>query len=252
MIADKNTIFSEILDHLPYETQISTSKAPLTCQLLGQEEEKYFFEFAVERQLLHERRDFCKEILTNWPSFKVFIWNDKNYQYAVIQRKVKAFPHTQTVISALNKYINLQLKRYNLCVYFEPLFEKQHFWDTIRKHPDNLKEVRFELITPNMSNISKCLSEVLKELAKATISCKMTVSLISDSNSALKIDDSNQTINDMLSYASNGGGNVAFKAKGLRKLIKTNNSIKYFEMDDVEISSLTIDKFIQMIENRLK
>ena len=205
----------------------------MTCQLLEQEEEKYFFEFAVERQLLHERRDFCKEILTNWPSFKVFIWNDKNYQYAVIQRKVKAFPHTQTVISALNKYINLQLKRYNLCVYFEPLFEKQHFWDTIRKHPDNLKEVRFELITPNMSNISECLTEELKELAKETNSCKMTVSLISDSNSALKIDDSNQTINDMLSYASNGGGNVAFKAKGLRKLIKTNNSIKYFNPTNV-------------------
>lgn len=248
LISNKNIIFADILNELPSSKQMSTNRANLTCKLLSHEKQEYLFEFAVERTLLYEKKDFGKETLTNWPSFKVFIWNDPKYQYAIVQKRVEAFANTQTIISALNEAINQQLKKFNLRVYFEALFEERRFWDTVSTYQDELKEVRFELITPNMSNISGCLTDDLKNLAKETNSCKMTVSLMSDNDSALKLDSGNQNINGMLTYASNGGGNITFRAKKIRRLIKTNNSIKRIDLDDVEVSTSSADRLIQILK----
>ena len=252
LISNKNNIFSDVLKDLPSIKQMSTNRSCLTCQLLSQKNQEYLFEFAVERKLLYEKKDFIKETLTNWPSFKVFIWNDPEHQYAVVQKRIEAFANTRTIISALNEAINQQLKKDNLCVYFEALFEERSFWDTVSTFKDALKEVRFELITPNMSNIASCLTDDLKDLAKDTNSCKMTVSLMSDNDSSLKLDGGNQNISGMLNYASSGGGNITFRAKKVKRLIKTNNSIKHFELDDVEVNSASPDQLVQILKGGLQ
>ena len=152
----------------------------------------------------------------------------------------------------MSNTINQQLKKYNLRVYFEALFEQRRFWDTVSNYRNGLKEVRFELITPNMANISECLTDELKELAKETNSCKMTVSLLSDNESALKIDNSNECISGMLNYASEGGGNITFRAKKIRRLIKTNNSIKRIELDDVVVNGSNPHQVIKSIKESLQ
>lgn len=248
LISKKNIIFSEVLDDLPNSKQMATNRANLTCKLLSNKDQEYLFEFAVERTLIHEKKDFEKEFLKNWPSFKVFIWNDSEHQLAIVQKRVEAFANTQTIIFALSEAINLQLKKNNLRVYFEALFEERRFWDTVSTYHDELKEVRFELITPNMSNISGCLTDELKDLAKETNSCKMTVSLMSDNDSALKLDGGNKNINGMLTYTSNGGGNITFRAKRVRRLIKTNNSIKRIDLDDVEVGASSAEQLIQILK----
>lgn len=71
---------------------------------------------------------------------------------------------------------------------------------------------------------------------------------MSDNDSALKLDGGNQNINSMLTYASNGGGNITFRAKRIRRLIKTNNSIRRIDLDNVEVSTSSSDQLLQMLK----
>jgi hypothetical protein len=87
-----------------------------------------------------------------------------------------------------------------------------------------------------MANISNTLSGTLKELAKDTNSSQSNLQLRSDPASALDIDKKDQTIQGLVDYTSEGGGDISIKIKGLRKRIQASRSIREIELDDLQLS----------------
>jgi hypothetical protein len=87
-----------------------------------------------------------------------------------------------------------------------------------------------------MANISNTLSETLKDLAKDTNSSQSSLQLKSDPASALDLDPEDQTVQGLVEYTSEGGGDISIRVKGLRKRIQTSNSVREIEMDDLQLS----------------
>jgi hypothetical protein len=87
-----------------------------------------------------------------------------------------------------------------------------------------------------MANISNTLSNTLKELAKDTNSSQSNLQLRSDPASSLDIDQKDETVQGLVDYTSEGGGDIAIKIKGLRKKIQTSRSIREIELDDLQLS----------------
>lgn len=68
----------------------------------------------------------------------------------------------------ISNSIEPKVKRNNLLFYVEPLFDKQEFWNPVNKYPRQIKQVTFNLISPNLVNISKSLKLDLRELYEDT------------------------------------------------------------------------------------
>lgn len=126
--------------------------------------------------------------------------------------------------------------RYQLRLHTERVFSKSHFWQLIREHKDKITWIEFEFVTPNMANISNTLSSTLKELAKDTNSSQSNLQLRSDPASSLDINPDDETLQGLVDYTSEGGGDISIKIKGFRKRIQTSRSIREIELDDLQLS----------------
>lgn len=234
LIAKKNSFFSKALKET---SDFSNNKYKILAQALYNDEKEKFrlLKIAVERPLNVETKDFKDGTVENWPSILIAVWNLPDKQLVAVQRKTSAFSSTKPAIRILSEALEKTLKPYHLRAIFEPMFEKREFWSLIRKHQGKIKSVEFELITPNMANISSSLSDDLKNLAKQANSTKNKLSLESDDSSALCLNENNPTVQGLVEYSSNGGGGISLKVRGIKKKINTKDSVKAFEIDELEI-----------------
>jgi hypothetical protein len=84
-------------------------------------------------------------------------------QKIAIQENVAAFRKSHAVSRVIEESIVDKVKRRNLSFYLEPLYNKQEFWDLINRYQKRVTQVSFELISPNLANISKNLKLNLKQ-----------------------------------------------------------------------------------------
>ena len=87
-----------------------------------------------------------------------------------------------------------------------------------------------------MANISNTLSDTLKGLAKDTNSSQSNLQLRSDPASSLDLDPKDATVQGLVDYTSEGGGDISIKIKGFRKNIQTSRSIREIELDYLQLS----------------
>lgn len=179
------------------------------------------------------------------------IWNDKDIQTIAVQNKKDAFAHTRTAVSVLVDNINSRLLEKNLKIHFEAIFKKDAFWSIVSKYDKKISNVRFELITPNMANISKHLSDELKDFAKNTNTARTKFEIEAEKGASLHIDSSNIQVQNMVEYASNGGGNISFRVKGLKKIINTNASISSTSIDELELSTSSPEVVVEILKKGL-
>ena len=132
------------------------------------------------------------------------------------------------------------------------MFENSYFWDLIREHENRITRVEFEFVTPNMANISSSLEDTLKQLSKDTNAAISELELKSDPLSALKISNNNPTIRGLAEYISQGGGNISMKVRGIRKTIKTSNSSKEIQIDNIHLESSYPEHIIKIMRELLK
>ena len=125
----------------------------------------------------------------------------------------------------------------HLIIKSESLFDKNDFWSIIDMHSKKVSRVKFILITPNMANISGALSKELKDFFKSTNSIENTLEINATKESILHLERNNHLVQNVVDYASEGGGSAQIKIKGIRKTFSTTDKIKAIEFDEMDITN---------------
>ena len=157
--------------------------------------------------------------------------NDPTVQKIAIQNNTAAFKDINTVSNIIQETLEEELKPFNLSFYTEPIYDKQEFWNLVRKYPKKIKQLTFDLISPNMANITKNLQLNLKQLYEDTNTHKTKVELNADQESYLEIKEDSKFINSLVDYSADGGGNIFMRVAGKRKLLHTAQSPEEFNID---------------------
>jgi len=233
IINKKNIIFNEIL----VKTPIKDTGNILIEKRLIESENFIISRYAVKRHITIETENFTETELNTWPSFLLCFWNAPDKQYMLIEENKKAYQDCKTIVNAIKGTFYKKLHDSHLNIHIEPLFEEKFFWDIIHKFDGQITSMKFEMVTPNMANISHMLDEDLKVAAKALNSQTTNLEFNSDSNAYLKIDDKNKMVQSLVSYASQGGGNITVKAKGIKRKIKTTKTVKTITFDEFELTT---------------
>jgi hypothetical protein len=235
LLSKKNELFWSALKVVDSRhSDFSNPRVTLEHKILLETKDTKFYKFGVYRHLDRETRDFKHESVDNWPSFMVLIWNHPDKQYIVIEKRYLAFQFTETAIRQMLDPVNTILAQSNLRVHWEPLFEQKIFWDIIRKNKGKIQEIKFELVTPNMANISKTLSGEIKDFAKSTNSANTSVGLVADPASSLSVRESDVAVAGLVDYAAQGGGNISLRLKGIKRTVKTSKTVKTTEIEEAE------------------
>lgn len=232
LIGQKNRFFGEALESID---NFYSSNTEITTKCLFAEDDFYLYQIGANRSLRRETKDFSAEKLDNWPSILVAIWNDPEKQFIAIQNRSIAFQKSDTVAKFVLNDVSRKLQDKYLSVLFEPLFEKKVFWDLVNHNNRRITSVEFEIITPNMANISGSLKDDLKSFAKASNSTKNKLAIESAPGAPLELNDDNETLVGLVDYSSQGGGNITLKIAGMNKKIKTSRTVKEVNLTDFQL-----------------
>lgn len=227
----KNEFFLKCIKAL---SRFEYSRTILTHEFEELTTDTYLLKIAANRSI-KRYRNFRDEKLENWPFCYILINNDPNVQKLAIQHHARVFANTDTVAKIMEFNLNKCLVPLGLHLYIKPTFERNFFWDTVRKHREEVIKVEFELISPNLSTISKSLEVDLGKLYNLTNTQSTRLELNSDKESHLTLDESNSMLNSLVNYASEGGGNISLKIKGIKKKVQTSSSICSTEIDELNI-----------------
>lgn len=233
LLTRKNEIFAEAL-RTP--GAFSGGRSQTATQKLAEADDFLLYRIAANRSLQHETRDFQTEVIDNWPKILLVIWNAPDQQLIAVQHRVTAFQETDAVLKLVFDSIEPMLAKNQLTAIWEPLFEKKVFWDLIEKYKGKIQELDFELVTPNMANISGVLPENLRQFAKRTNAVKSHISIASDPSSALKIDSNDAVVSALVDYSSEGGGDIAIRLAGIKKKVHTSRTVREVTIDEAVLS----------------
>ncbi len=233
--ADKNRLFAEILNNEKF--RFTSSHSEITSKQLFTKGDNTFYRLGVSRPVKVTHKDFTDDEVENFPNIIVGINNNPSVQKILIQKNKKAFSDTQTVSHILEQSFDPKLQKQNLSFYIEPMFDKKEFWNLVAKYKGRVTQVTFDLISPNMANISKNLKLNLKEIYEDTNTHKTRLQLNSDKDHHLQIDESSKFVNSLVEYSSEGAGNIAMRVKGLREQLHTAQSITEFSIDEQLLKS---------------
>jgi hypothetical protein len=232
LISRKNDFFSEAISGTK---NFSDKRHQTITKKLYEEDDFFLLRIAYNRSIHRETKDFRDEFIDNWPSILVAIWNNPEKQFIAVQRRSTAFSSCEVVVKMIINAISSQLSHHHLRAIHEPLFEKQQFWSLLHQYEGKIKSVEFEIITPNMANISGSLSDDLKDFAKATNSVRNKLKIESDPDAPLHLEEGNSTLQGLVDYSSEGGGNISLKIDGVKKTYHTSKTVKEIQLGDMEI-----------------
>jgi hypothetical protein len=246
IIEHKNEFFADILRK---KEDFGLDRVHVISKCLFDEDSFLLFRLAVNRSLRRETKDFNEELMDTWPKFYVAIWNDPEKQIMAVEERKDAFQQTRAVVNIIDEAVNSMLAQYGLRAYFKPLFVKEDFWQIVENYKGKIKEIEFELITPNMANIAGTVSEELKELARSTNTSRTKIGVAADQDAALNISKNDIQVNSLVEYASEGGGSIAVKVSNLKKKLRTCDSTKTIEISDISISGAQPDEIAALIKD---
>ena len=249
LIDRKNAIFSSALGFVrDYRHRGATLAVKIQENA---ERDGFLLSIAPKRPLVRETADFVKEEVEHCPHVAAIILNQPDEQLILVQERVAAFASTQTVVKLIHGATRHSLERAGLTMLVEPLFNENEFWSLVQQHRNRITWVDFEFVTPNMANISGSLKESLKSLAKDTNSTKSNLQLRSDPHSSLDLAEASEVVNGLVEYSSLGGGRICMKARGIKKRLKTSDSVYEIEMTDLELNGQP-DQIVKTVRELLK
>jgi hypothetical protein len=135
-------------------------------------------------------------------------------------------------VKIFSKYLNNK----GLSIEFEQMFESSTFWSYAKKYSGRIKAIDFEIIKPNLSKISHTIKDSLKPLIEKTNSHKTHLKLEAPKEGILEnIDKENKLVDGLVSYSSEGGGNISMKVVGLTNTVKTKDMAKIKKIKEIDI-----------------
>ena len=235
--------------------KFNISKGNLPYKIVYEDNERYFLLLSNIKKTSYVK-DFKTFDIKSEPYVEILIDNNPSEQLIAISKNPDAFVHTKTVAKILATVLNLKLDKDNVELHIKPIFQKLDFWKIVHEKPF-IQKITFEIIKPNISNISGIFKGELRDLVEDTNSHQTLITLNAANKSILTdIKEENKKINDIVDYSSEGGGNIKIKFKSERKQYQTEQSIKSdsfqteFEIDNVPNNM--IGAFIDNVFNSLK
>lgn len=162
--------------------------------------------------------------------------NKPSIQKIGISVNYKAFHSTETVANIIeNKYSEI-LINHDLTFSLTPILDEHEYWSVLEKYENRITQLRFDIIKPNISDLSKALKKGVKALADSTNSLKTKIELNAPENQVLEgINKENGQIVALSNYSVQGGGEVSLKVKGISGRIKTSQTIRTYEINEIHI-----------------
>ncbi len=210
---------------------------------------------AARRPLTISKEDFTTGKIANWPNMIIAIDNNPNVQKIAIQVNRKVFASTNTVKGILEDNLNAILKRNHLRAYIEPKFDQKEFWSFVNQYRTKILQADFEMVSPNMANISGELNFNLGELAKTTNTNITHLQLNSEKNGSLVLSEDNSFIKSIVDYISNAAaGDITVKTRGIRAKIHmtTENTRFSITADELSLQGTLPESIKQEILNKMK
>lgn len=243
--ARKNDIFSYVLNNFP---TLQHRQAELNHKVDVDSPPWFVVEINTQKSLKREKPDFKQERIDTWPHVVAIINNQPDVQIIAISRNIRAFNSGAIVAKILQENLGRVLRQYLLSIQVEALFEKSEFWHLVQEYQGRITSVNFELISPNMANISKVLELDLARLNVDTNSHRTDLKLNSSEGGALEMSQQNSLVNSLVEYSSQGGGDIALKVKGIKKTIRTSKSVREITIDEISIQNITPERLEWLFE----
>lgn len=229
--ADKNNIFQKVITDPTFEFTGGSSE--LTSKFLYSDGVMSYYRLGVKRTTTLYGSDLAPHSEDNYPNFIIAFNNDPTVQKIAIQTNSAAFKDVNTVSNIIQETLEEQLKLFNLSFYAEPIYDKQEFWKLIKQYPKRITQLSFDLISPNMANITKNLKIDLKQLYEDTNTHKTKVELNADTDGYLEVKPESKFVNSLVDYSADGGGNISMRVAGMHKLLHTAQSPEEFNIDKI-------------------
>lgn len=226
----KNEFFAKTLDNL-----INSKSNNHPLKLEHNENGYYLFKLA-QKKTTTITQNFENVIIDNEPYVYVIFNNDSSVQKIAISDNFEAFSDPDVVKNILKKVFRRDLESYGLNIEIEQLFDKVDFWDLVGKHKKEITYINFQFIKPNLANISNSLPEVFKNFAENSNSHESHISIKAPEKGTLEnIDKSNQNIEGLVDYTSNGAGSIRLKVKNIRKQLNTKENPVILQVKELDI-----------------
>jgi len=234
----KNEFFSSALEKFQ---AISSRTQQIREKIILADGNWFAIKLAPARKVKRSTQNFETETIDNWPHVTIFFNNDPKIQIIGISRNQKAFSETATVVRILQKSLTHILRQFGLTIQIEAMFEQEHFWTLINGNRGKIARVRFEMVSPNMANISHVLKLDLKQLNRDSNCQKANLELEAPAGAALEINEKDDLISGCVKYSSEGGGDIAIKIIGYKKEIRTSSSVKTLEIEEINFEGSSAD-----------
>ena len=193
----------------------------------------FIFKLGAHKSVDRDTEDFRRERIESWPNITVLLHNNPDTQILAISRNVKAFSSTGSVAKIFGRSLSHTLRSYGLTIVIKEQFEMNSFWSIIRQNVGRVTRVRFEMVSPNMANISRTLKIDFKQLNRESNCQKANLELEAVPGTVLEIKEGNELMDGCVAYASLGGGDIAVKLRGMKKEIRTSTTVKSVEVDEL-------------------
>ncbi|MBK9284743.1 MAG: hypothetical protein IPM51_10560 [Sphingobacteriaceae bacterium] len=234
LVAEKNNLLADIL--LNKNIFLNYKRSQVVFRLEYSDKNIFIFRLGVRRDIKRNTKEFKQEEIEDYPNIVLIFNNDPTVQKLAIQKNYRAFNKSETVAHLIENSLSNFLLGLNLAIYIEPIYNVSEFWDIIERYPNKIQQIGFELIRPNLSNISNTIDKQIKQLQLSTDAHKTKFELESNKDANLNITQDNQQIQNLLEYSAQGGGPISLKIKGLKKKIKTKKSSEEFEITELELN----------------
>ena len=96
LISRKNEFFSEAIHGTK---NFSDKRHETITKKLYEKDDFFLLRIAHNKSIHRETKDFRDEVIDNWPSILVAIWNDPEKQFIAVQRRHTAFSSSELVVS---------------------------------------------------------------------------------------------------------------------------------------------------------
>ncbi|MFC0820492.1 hypothetical protein [Moraxella marmotae] len=240
LLAKKNQYFIEAFENLCSSTYLDSIEGikkfifkKIYPTELFSNKQIYMFMMAKPKNITLETDEFTFKEIENWPRIHLIILNNEDEQIIAVERRTNVFPNTQNSINRLTEMLNKILEIHNLNVHIHPIYDKNDFWDFVKDK--SIKKIEFNLVTPNMANISGAISEGLKSLAKSSNTARTDLILNAADQTSLCITRDNQEIASLVDYSSQGGGGIQVQFNGYKRAVNINKSTITTSIDNVII-----------------
>lgn len=229
LVEKKNNFFDEIVRDLQNRPQ------DLPIELYSTEDRSYLFRLANPKTTTIYR-NFSEIPENTEPYIYIIINTDPQVQKIAISRNTEAFSTSNASKNVLDKILNKYLLPYSLSIEFEQMFESEAFWNYVRKYDGRIKSIDFEIIKPNLSKISHTIKDSLKPLIESTNSHKTHLKLDAPKEGVLEnIKTENKLVDGLVSYSSEGGGNISMKIIGMSTRVKTEKMTTTKKINEIQI-----------------